>query len=173
MDWSRKPDSALRPPGNCSWVRLVALMCCVVWGAGGLGVLPAFVAFLGSFDSAHQVLVVGTRAGTGVVFHHQTKESQAPQKHSMLMRIVATVAATSGESNDHILDFANAEDCKVGTVRMSAESEAPPRGESFIEFRSVSPMKYLVVTLNRNNRCNSSPGCTVRTQRTPSTLLRI
>lgn len=173
MNWSRKSDSALRPPGNCPWVRLVALMCCVVWGAAGLGVLPAIVAFLGSFDSAHQVLVVGTRAGTGVVFHHQTKESQAPQKHSVLMRIVATVAATSGESNDHILDFANAEDCKVGTVRMLAASEAPPRGESFVEFRSVSPMKHLVVTLKRNNRCNSLLECTARTQRLPGTLLRI
>ena len=173
MNRNRKPDSACRPASNCLWVRWVALMCCVVWGAGGLRVLPALVAFLGAFDSTHQVLVVGTRAGTEVVFHHQTKDSQAPQKHSVLMRIVATVAATSGESNDHVLDFANAEDWKAGTVRMSAESEAPPRGESFVDFRSGSPIRYLMVSPNRNNRCNSSLGCTARTQRTPSTLLRI
>ena len=172
MNHTRKRDADFRLAGNRSWVRVAALICCVAWGTGGLGFLPAAIAFLGSFDSVHQILVVGTRAGTEVVFHHQTKESEEPQKHSVLMRLVATVAVTSGESNDHILDFANAEDCKTGTVRMSGETEAPPRGEKFVEFRMVSPMNHLVLTASRNNRC-PFPGYTSRIQNTHGTLLRI
>ena len=65
--------------------------------------LPAVVAFLGAFDSTHEVLVMGNRASTTVVFHHQTKEAEALERHSLLMQVFTVVAATSGESNDRLV----------------------------------------------------------------------
>ena len=170
MSRSSKPDFVLRAPRRPAWLNFAALVCCVVWAIGGLGVLPAIVAFLGSFDSTHEVLVVGTRAGTEVVFHHQTKESEAPGNHSVLMQILATVAATSGESNDHVLDFANAGDCRAGAVRLSAELSAPLCAESLLEFRIGLPAKRAVFTTNciGFGRLTLGHSATIR-----STLLRI
>ena len=49
-------------------MRVAALVCCVVGASGGSGSMPALVAFLGSFDPTHEVLVVENHAGTKVAF---------------------------------------------------------------------------------------------------------
>lgn len=125
MKRTDKRDTAARTPRSPVWVRFAAVLCCVVWGSGTSGMLPAMVAFLGAFDSTHEVLVVGNHASTTVVFHHQTKEAEALERHSLLMQVFTVVAATSGESNDHVMGFSNAGDCKAGALRAALEASAP------------------------------------------------
>lgn len=138
MNRANRRDPAARTLMSAAWVRIAAVVCCLMWASGSSGVLPAVVAFLGAFDSTHQVLVVGDRAGTTVVFHHHTKEAEAPERHTLLMQAFTAVATTSGESNDHVMGFSNAVACKAGSVRVEVEATAPPCEETFLSLNDIA-----------------------------------
>ncbi len=137
MNRTDRRDSAARTPRSPVWVRSAAVLCCLVWAIGTSGMLPAVVAFLGAFDTTHEVLVMGNRASTTVIFHHQNKEAEALERHSLLMQVFTVVAATAGESNDHVMGFSNAGDCRAGALRAAVEASAPACEEASLSLNDI------------------------------------
>ncbi len=142
MKRTDKRDTAALTPRSPVWIRFAALLCCLMWVIGASGMLPAVVAFLGGFDSTHEVLVMGNRASTTVVFHHQTKEAEALERHSLLMQVFTVVAATSGESNDHVMGFSNGGDCKAGELRAALGASAPECEEASLSLSDTLSDKH-------------------------------
>lgn len=140
-------------------MRLVSVLCCLVWASGSSGMLPAVVAFLGAFDSVHEVLVMENHTGTTIVFHHQTKEAEALERHSLFMQVVTVVTATSGESNDHVMGFSNVVDCKAGSVRAAVEASAPACTETPLSLSAIALHMPREGVLSPPSFRNPPPSC--------------
>ncbi|MEO6742055.1 MAG: hypothetical protein ABIP20_17565 [Chthoniobacteraceae bacterium] len=90
-------------------MRIGALAAFLAWIAGTPSLLPAAVAALGSLDGQHEVSFAHANGNVSVVFHHDRGTPSSRHSHSPLAQILTAFAQSGGQTQDHVLAFAETE----------------------------------------------------------------